>query len=133
MRLIPADFFLVGLAVFFGHLVRAQQPMSLGRLPNGEEVRVVLNRDKSYGLQIGNRVDGSYPVRLVLSDSTGPKPRGMLYVEGRFGYQTIARSRDTLMGIADCYNTLSPDRSVLLRVTDRWLLQGDELRLSTLR
>lgn len=106
----------------------AQQPLSLGRLPNGNEVRVVQNPDKSYGLRIGFNLDGAYPVRFFYTDSTGRQPGGMLYHENQYGYQTLARNGDTLIGTVDCSKMMSSDGTVA-RVTDRWLRQGNELRL----
>lgn len=124
IKRITTGFLLAGLLMNVS-LARAQQPISLGKLPDGQEVRTVQNPDKSYGLQIGSSVSGVFPVQFIVS---GNDPN-VLESAMRLGYTSIARRQDTLVGTTDCRHPFINDRQVVARVTDRWLLQANELRL----
>ena len=109
-----------------GTTVRAQPPVSLGRLPNGDTVRVVQNPEKSSGLRIGSWVDGSYPIQFIINGDADPRVLGSSL---RLAYQTVEQRGDTLIGTADVRDPFSKTNSPLVRIEDRWLMRNDELRL----
>ena len=100
----------------------AQPTLTLGRLPDGRTVQFVALGQQQYGITINPTVRQSHPV-LVLYMADSEKT----IITQTLAYRTVQREGQSIIARTDW----SPGgrKTALLRVEDRWTLEGEELRL----
>ncbi|MBO0937043.1 hypothetical protein J2I47_10850 [Fibrella sp. HMF5335] len=116
--------YLTFLLLFISLGLHAQPTMSLGALPDGQTVRFIQNKDKTYGIAIGPRFRQPQPVDwlVILRDSTNQAGA----VSNAYGYTTVrVTGRKAVCRAVD---TPDPAEQAML-VEDEWTLAGDELRV----
>ena len=110
------------IALLVDHTSMAQPTRLLGRLPDGRTVEFVADKQQQYGLFIGSTVSQARPI-MVLYQTDNQSDPATYYI----AYRTVRREGQQIIARADWSPT--GRKTALLTVEDRWMIQGDELRL----